>query len=70
MNQLNYNVKGMHCTSCTKVIEGIFGDENIDASVDFEKCMLNVPYSGEKERLKILKALAQIRKRGYKISNA
>jgi len=70
MNQMNYNVRGMHCTSCAKVIKGVFEDEGITALVDFEKCKAKISYDNEEERLKMLKILSLLRKRGYKISNA
>jgi copper chaperone CopZ len=70
MKELNFSIEGMHCKSCAKIIEGTFEEEGINADVDFGKCQADVTYNNEEERLKILKILSLLRKRGYKISNA
>lgn len=61
-------VSGMHCESCARLIENNFEDEGIQAIADFDKCKVKISYSDEEERLKILKVIALLRKRGYKIN--
>ena len=65
---IDLRIEGMHCESCVRIIEGIFEDQGINALVDFEKCKAKILYDTEEERLKILKALAILRKRGYKVN--
>ena len=65
---IDLRIEGMHCESCVRIIEGIFEDQGINALVDFEKCKAKIAYNSEEERLKILKILPLLRKRGYKIN--
>jgi len=65
---LELNIQGMHCESCARMIEGIFEENGFLAVVDFEKCGAKVSFENEEERLKIIKILPLLRKRGYKIN--
>jgi copper chaperone CopZ len=65
---IELEIKGMHCESCAKMIEGIFEENGIPAIVDFEKCRAKVNYDSEDEKIKIVKIIALMRKRGYKIN--
>jgi len=68
MKNIDLKIKGMHCESCARIIEGVFEDEGILAVVDFEKCKAKISFENQEERIKIAKILDVLRKRGYKIS--
>lgn len=47
MIKKKYNVCGLHCTSCSLVIEGELEDIGVQASCDFAKEILEVEYNEE-----------------------
>jgi copper chaperone CopZ len=68
MSNIVLSIQGMHCESCARMIEGIFEENGFLAVVDFEKCRAKVNYEDEDEKIKIVKIIALMGKRGYKIN--
>ena len=66
MKKVLLDIKNMHCENCAKTIKNLFWDEGLDADIDFNNNKAEISLNKEEERLKILKILALLRKRGYK----
>jgi copper chaperone CopZ len=60
-------ITGMHCTSCSLLIEGELMDMGVDATCDFAKGYVDVSYDEKKiQEERIIKAIETL---GYVVSN-
>jgi copper chaperone CopZ len=58
-----YQIEGMHCTSCSILIEGELEDIGVNATVNYAKAEVTVTF--DPERISERKILEVIRQAGY-----
>ncbi|MBI2675759.1 MAG: heavy-metal-associated domain-containing protein [Candidatus Aenigmarchaeota archaeon] len=66
MEKMNLNVKGMHCSSCEKLIQMALEDIGVKAKADNRKGIVSVEFDPSKSSLKKIKE--SIEKEGYKVA--
>ncbi len=62
-----FKISGMHCVSCSMLIEGDLEDMGVTAKANYAKQLVEVTYDEEKVTLE--KIHAAIKKAGYDITN-
>ncbi len=56
-------LKGMHCTSCAKLIEAALAEERITAKVDFASNKVDIKY--DERKISIEQIIKIIKEEGY-----
>lgn len=66
MEKTNLNVKGMHCSSCEKLIQMALEDIGVKARADNRKGIVSVEFDSSKLSMKKIKEA--IEKEGYRVA--
>ena len=60
----NLQIKGMHCSSCARLIENALKEKGVTAKIDFKNGNAEIVYNEEK--INIDKIISIIEKEGYR----
>ena len=67
MTTKTLNIKGMHCVSCSMLIEGELEDLGIEAKANYAKQTAQVTY--DEKKISLEKIHQAIKKAGYDVVN-
>ena len=66
MKNQTIQIKGMHCSSCSKLIEGALKDEGVNAKVDLLKKKAEINY--DEKKISLEQIIKIIKEEGYQAS--